>query len=142
METEKESFIRWQGRTIEGLGNAITLLLSLCLATIGFVISKLLDKDFQFQNCAKNLIIIGAFIVLLSILLILILICNRLAAFRLTAQIARKREKQITTDLSSLRQKVKRKDKFTWILFKLVIFTFSMGEVFIIIGFIIEIMTR
>ena len=54
-----ESFIRWQGRNIEELGKAITLLLSLCLATIGFVISKLLDQGFQFQNCTIKSIIIN-----------------------------------------------------------------------------------
>ena len=79
-KSEKEnndSFIRWQGRTIEELGKAINLLLSLCLVTIGFIFSKLIDKDFQFHYCnSKLLVITGSFILLLSTVINLILIYN------------------------------------------------------------------
>ena len=143
MSIENTSFVRWQGRTIEELGKAINLLLGLCLATMGFVISKLLDKDFQFNSCSiKTTVIIGTSIILVSTILLLILIYNRLLAFRSTTQIARKREKNDTANITDLRQEVKRKDKYTWTLFSLSIGSFILGELFIIIGFIIEVSNR
>ena len=143
METKKDSFIRWQGRSTEELGKAINLLLSLCLATIGFAVSKLLDKEFQFQNCTiKSILIFGVSIILISTIILLRLIYNRLFAFRLTAQIARKRETNQSSDINSSRQEVQKKDKLTWTLFKLSIVSFVVGELFIIIGFIIEISFR
>lgn len=93
--TEKGSFVRWQRRQIEAMGNAINLLLSLCLATMGFVIAKLLDNNFKFQNCmGKSFVILGSAMVLVTTILLLILIYNRLQAFRNTTQRARKREKK------------------------------------------------
>lgn len=141
--TKNESFIRWQGRTIEELGKAINLLLSLCLATIGFIVSKLLDKDFCFLNCtAKLLVSIGSIILLIATITLLVLIYNRLHAFKGTTQIARKREINDRSDIIALREKVNKRDKCTWTLFKLSIFTFSLGELFVIAGFIIEIVKK
>lgn len=143
LSVKKESFVRWQGRTIEELGKAINLILSLCLATIGFVIAKLLDKDLEFQNCSsKTVVIIGTIIILSSTTILLILIYNRLLSFRSTAQIARKREKNDRTNINELRQQVNRKDKYTWSLFGLSVSSFLLGELFIIIGFIIEVSNR
>jgi len=138
-----ESFIRWQGRTIDALGNAITLILSLCLATIGFVISKLLDKDFEFQHCStKTILFVGISIIFISIIIILILIYNRLLAFRLTSRISRKREKEQLSEIDNLRNVVSKKDSLTWTLFKASILTFFIGEILIIIGFIIEVANK
>ena len=137
---KNESFIRWQGRTIEELGKAVNILLSLCIATIGFIVSKLLEKDFIFFNCmAKLFVIIGSVSLLIATVILLILMYNRLHAFRGTAQIARKREKNKREGIDSLREKVRKKDECTWTLFNLSISTFSLGELFVIIGFIIEI---
>lgn len=145
-KTEKEnndSFIRWQGRTIEELGKAINLLLSLCLVTIGFIFSKLIDKDFQFHNCnSKLLVIIGSFILLLSIVITLFLIYNRLFSFRLTTKIARLREKNDLSNINIIREEVKKRDKWTWALFSFCISTFLLGEAIVIFGFIIEILKR
>lgn len=141
--TEKESFIRWQGRTIEELGKAINLLLGLCLATIGFVVSKLLDKDFHFINCNSRLIVfVGSIILLITVILLLFLIYNRLHAFKGTTQIARKRETNDRDNINSLRTQVNQKDKLTWTLFNLSIVAFSLGELLVILGFIIEISNR
>ncbi len=137
---KNESFIRWQGRTIEELGKAINLLLSLCLATIGFIVSKLLDKDFLFLNCTgKSLVFIGTIILLIAAIILLFLIYNRLHAFRGTTKIARKRETNDRTNINTLRTEVNQRDKCTWTLFSFAIAAFSFGELFVIIGFIIEI---
>ena len=142
MET-KGSFIRWQGRTIEELGKTINLILSLCLATVGFVVAKLLDKKFEFHFClSKTFIIVGTLFILASIILTLTLIYNRLIAFRTTTQIARKREKNNRAGIEDLRTEVKQKDKCTWKLFRLSIISFLLGELFIIIGFIIELVNK
>ena len=90
MENKNESFTRWQGYTIQELGKATNLLLSLCLATIGFVLSMLLNENFKFNNCCcKTLLILGTIILLLCTLTLLALMYNRLFSFRNTTQIAR-----------------------------------------------------
>ena len=139
---ENESFIRWQGRSIEELGKAINLLLTLSLATIGFVVAKLLE-DFYFLSCfTKYLIIIGSFVLLITTILLLILIRNRLVSIRKTAQIARKREKGLTDNLQKMRDVVRSLDKSTWTLFNSSVLCFIIGQTSVVIGFIIEILNR
>lgn len=143
--TKNESFIRWQGRSLEALGNTINLLLSLCLATIAFVVSKFLDSDYQCQNpdwISITIAIGGIIFLLVSTALLLWIIYNRLISFRKTTQIARKREKNNSTGIEILRQEVQVQDKCTWQLLKFAIISFVLGEAFIIIAFIIKIAKR
>jgi membrane-bound ClpP family serine protease len=102
------SFTRWQGRSIEQLGNAISLLLGLSLATIGFIVSKLLDKELHLSNSySKSVVIIGSFFLLITAILLLIVVYNRLFLFKKTTQIARKRQKNETTNIDTMRSEVK-----------------------------------
>lgn len=136
----KNSYIRWQDRRIEEFGKAINLLLSLSLAAIGFVIAKILDEDFEFSNYFNlSIILIGISILLISVISLLCLIYNRLNSIRTTAKIARKRETRQLEGINILRNRVNMRDKCTWILWKLSIFCFILGNLFIIIGFIMEI---
>ena len=144
MDAQKnESFVRWQGRSLEQLGIAINLLLSLCLATIGFTISKLLDKDFIFLNhFTRKIILLGSFNILLTILLVLFLIYNRLHSFKKTTQIARKRETNNLSNIDILREKVKKADKLTWLFFNISLVSFALGEILVFVGFIFQIINR
>ena len=136
------SFIRWQGRSIEELGKAINLLLTLSLAMIGFTIAKLLG-EFIFLSCsAKTLILLGNSILLVTVFLILLLIRNRINSIRKTAQIARKREKNSTDGIEVLRQTVRSLDKTTWTLFNCSVILFLVGQGLTVIGFVLEILKR
>ncbi|MBS1589020.1 MAG: hypothetical protein JST52_05350 [Bacteroidetes bacterium] len=147
MTTEKsqnnnESFIRWQGRSIEELGKAINLLLTLTLATLGFTVAKLLG-DFIFLSCsAKTLVVLGNLVLLATAFLILLTIRNRINSIRKTAQIARKREKNLTKNIEALRQIVRSLDKTTWTLFSCSVILFLIGQGLTVIGFVIEILNR
>ncbi|GGH18134.1 hypothetical protein FAZ19_11910 [Sphingobacterium alkalisoli] len=143
MTNKNQSFIRWQGRAIEELGKTVNLLLALCLATIGFVVSKFLEKDFSFNSCiGKVFILIGSLALLFDTIILLLVMLNRLNSFKSTAQIARQRETENRTNIKSLRNEVTQKDKCTWILFKYSIVIFVLGELFIILGLFIEIFVR
>ncbi len=140
--TDNKSFVRWQGRTIEEFGKIINLLLTLSLATIGFVISKMLDKDFSFRNSsAKFIVCLGTLIALTTVVTLLVLIYNRFKAFKITTQIARSREKNKRDDIVSLRSKATRIDKQTWLLFKVSISFFLLSELLTVLGFTIEVLS-
>ena len=140
MSDKNESFIRWQGRSLEQLGKTINLILGLSLATMGFTIAKILDKGFQFVSCSSKIAILtGCFIILVTITILLWVTLNRLKSFKTTAQIARKREKNINDNIDDQRREVKLHDANTWFFFKLAIILFFFGELIIITGFIIEI---
>jgi uncharacterized membrane protein YbhN (UPF0104 family) len=88
----RESSIRWQGRTIEQFGYALNLILGLSVAALGFELTLLLNKEFErtgWQNC---LFIISILSLLLSIALGLWCVVNRLRDFRATTEAAHKRE--------------------------------------------------
>lgn len=134
-----ESFIRWQGRSLEELGKAINLLLSLSLATSGFLIVKLLDSDFKCElNTLQTILLIGGLVLTsITILVLLFLIYNRLLSFRRTTQIARKREKGERDEIEALRKEVKEIDSHTWKLFKWSIIFFFISLLFTISGFVV-----
>lgn len=141
-DENKGSFVRWQSRTIEELGKAANLILTLSLATIGFTVVKLLGQ-FLFLSCvSKTLIILGSFVLLATALLILILMRNRINSMRITTQIARKREKNDTSNIENLRKDVRLFDKLTWILFNISVWLFIVGQCLTVIGFLIEVFKR
>ena len=140
---ENESFIRWQGRAIEEFGKTINLILAISLATIGFVINKLLESGFSFENCfAKVFIFIGTITILIAIVIILFLIRMRLLNFRDTAKISRKREKNRIDNIEDLRKKSKKTGFCVWNLLNVSIWLFGIGEGFTIVGFLIHLSSK
>lgn len=141
--SNNNSFVRWQGRSLEELGKTINLLLTISLATIGFVLNIILNKDFYFQNCySKMAITLGTFVVLTSIILLLVISKNRLLSFKLTTSIARKREKKKMDGIEKLRERVSKKDENIWSLFNTSVWFFGIGEGSLIIGFLIQILYK
>jgi hypothetical protein len=131
-EIKNESYVRWQGRTIEQMGYAVNTLLIMTMASVGFCITQLLKPDIA--CCASCYIKRGVFVLLICIFLIVLLILNRLIDFRETAQIARKREKADFNGIAGKRLCVKQMGKITWYLLYAVVFLFTVGHVFIAIG--------
>lgn len=132
------SFTRWQGRTREQMGYAINTLLVLATGTIGFAIAKLLEgKLYCYARCFA---IVGCGLLFLCIMVLLLLIVNRLIDFRLTTQIARKRETKKRDGIERDREESRRMGNRTWSMFYFALASFLLGEVFIIIGFAIQIL--
>ena len=130
----RESSIRWQGRTIEQFGYALNLILGLAVASIGYETSLVLNKELDrvcWQNCVLFLSLLA---LVLSVAVALWCIITRLRNFRLTAEIARKREDDETdVSLQPLRQKSKNLDHFTWVLFWWQIWSFAIGVLLLMV---------
>jgi hypothetical protein len=52
----KESFVRWQGTTIQQLGYSINLVLAIATASLGFAVNLLKDSDFHTYCGGKTLL--------------------------------------------------------------------------------------
>lgn len=124
----RDSFIRWQGRTIEQLGYALNLILGLSVAALGYELSILLNGDFEragWQNC---LFVISLLFLFLSVAVGLCCVVNRLKDFRATAETAYKREDGASdVKLQPLRTLTCTLGKRTWFLFRCQIVAFGIG---------------
>jgi hypothetical protein len=142
---KKDGFVRWQQKTIDERGKAITLFLSMSFASVGFVITQLLKDDFEFSDSyAEILILLGTALQLISIILIIWLTLNRLKGFRLTTKIARINCEQEgkEEELSMLRIKNDKVDELTHFLFSSSLWTFGVAESLIVLGFIVQIWNK
>ena len=122
---DSDSFIRWQSTTREHFSSTSNLVLGLATGLLAFHSSLLFDQKLTHAHAFAFGI---AGIILLSVSVGLALWCtiNRLRDFRLTTQIARKREKG-ETDLGALRRKSNSLGKITWSLFWGQIGMFGLG---------------
>lgn len=110
----RESSIRWQGRTIEQFGYALNLVLGLAIAGVGYVTTLILNKEIErsgWQNC---LLAISLLALVLSVGVALWCVVTRLRNFRTTAEIAREREDGVSDiELQLLRTKTNNFDGLT-----------------------------
>jgi hypothetical protein len=131
----RESSIRWQGRTIEQLGYALNLILGLSVAAIGFEVSLFLSEGFEKAGWQSCFFVISMLSLLLSVLLGLWCVVNRLRDFRETTETARKREDGSSAlELQSLRSLTRTLGKRTWVLFWWQIFTFGAGILLLVLA--------
>jgi hypothetical protein len=132
----RDSSIRWQGRTIEQFGYAQNLILGLGIASIGYEITLILNKDIErvtWQNCLLSISLLSFVI---SAGAAILCVVTRLRNFRNTADIARKREDDATKEeLYPLRTKSKELGEFTWTLLWWQISAFSTGVLSLVIVF-------
>lgn len=131
----RESSIRWQGRTIEQFGYAINLILGLSVAAIGLELSLVLNDRFSgsgWQNC---LFAISLVALVLSAGVGLWGVVNRLRDFRATTETARKREDGASDlDLQPLRTLTKNLGERTWLLFWWQISAFGIGVLALVVA--------
>lgn len=142
----KESFVRWQGISIQQLGYSINLILTFATAALGFAFSLLKDPCFQTFSCSKLLFTPSLFLIGVSIVLGLLCTVNRLCDFRKTTRIARCREQwcrdgKSETEIDSLleerRKETKRLGKCTWNLFYTQVVTFGLGMLMLVVSLMI-----
>ena len=134
---EKQSFIRWQGRTIEQLGFVNNLLIFLTTGMLAFQV-QLAVKEVSFTILDKCIIVLSTLLIFLSLVLGCYLAWNRLLSFRITAQVARKRETGKREGIDNLRDKVKTIDKRTWWLLPTQTVSFGLGALLLVIFAIIH----
>jgi hypothetical protein len=131
----RESSIRWQGRTIEQFGYAINLILGLAIAAIGFELSLVLSEKFSgsgWQNCVFGSSILA---LALSAGVGLLGVVNRLRDFRATTATARKREDGASDlELQSLRILTKQLGERTWLLFWWQVSAFGVGVLLLVVA--------
>ena len=124
----RESSIRWQGRTIEQFGYVLNLILGLSVAALGFGVSLISNEHFVrtgWQNCV---FVTSLLFLMLSIAMAIWCIINRLRDFRATAETARKREDGMSPiELQPLRTLTKTLGEKTWILFWFQVGSFGLG---------------
>jgi hypothetical protein len=134
-----ENFSKWQERTQNLRTHSISVFQGITLATIGFIINQILDKDFAFRNRYVSIFLVFALaILLITSVIVLSLIINRLNGFRLTTQIARMKDVKDTEEKESLREQSLNIDSRTHVLFKISLIFFSIGETFAVVGFAIQ----
>lgn len=129
-----DSFNRWQEIRIKQFGYVNYLLITVALTILLLQNNIWLNKDLtHIQNIFLNEL---NFFLLISVVIGIILALNRLMSFRITARIARQRGKskkllnksnEKTISISQLREKTKRMDCWTWILFYFQLGTFLTG---------------
>ena len=134
---EKQSFIRWQGRTIEQLGFVNNLLIFLATGMLAFQ-SQLAIREISLTILDKYTIILSTLFIFISLILGCYLALNRLRSFRLTARVARKRETKKREGIEYLRKKVKTLDKRTWWLLHMQNVSFGLGALLLVIFAIIH----
>lgn len=128
IKKNRESSIRWQGRTIEQFGYALNLILGLSVAALGFELSLLLDDGFKRAEWHNCLLVISLFSLLLSVAVGLWSVVNRLRDFRASAETARNREDGASAlNLQPLRTLTYTLGKRTWLLFWWQIAAFGIG---------------
>jgi len=113
-DNENESFVRWQGRSIQQMGFANNLLVGLATGLLAFQIQIAFNDEITLSTLERCLAILSLIFIFASLIVGCYLAWNRLQSFRTTAQVARKRETENHEGISELRNKYKRLDQITW----------------------------
>jgi hypothetical protein len=90
--SKEGSFVRWQAVTITQMGNAVSLILTLATASLGFALTLARDREIQNHGWGRCFVLLGGLSLVMSIGVGIWCVLNRLEDFRTTAQIAHRRE--------------------------------------------------
>jgi hypothetical protein len=110
------------------------LLLGLATGLLVFQTQLAFDQEVDSMPCEIVVLVASILILFLSILIGCYLAWNRLSDFRLTAQIARKREGGQREDIEQLRCKVERLGDRTWNLISWQAAFFVLGSLLLLIA--------
>ena len=130
---KRQSFVRWQGRSITQLGFVNNLLIGLSAGTLAFLTQLAFKDQTALVCCDAWLMTVSAVSAFLSLVVGCVLAWNRLCSFRDTAQIARQRETKERTNIDELRESTNKRDKYTWQLLKIQAVVFAIGELHLLV---------
>lgn len=128
-----DSFQRWQKITIDQLGYALNLILTLTVAALGYWFVLLTDKEFIPGPSAKCAMILSLLTLGLSAISGLACIINRLWDFRGTAQRARDNSSPETPTKACLGGL----GQATWVLFYSHLIAFAVGVALLAIALLL-----
>ena len=83
-QPKRDSYIRWQGRTIEQFGFSLNLILTFALAAVAFEFTFLTSQDLHLSNSQLCLHTASLLLLLTSASFGLLCVVNRLQDFRTT----------------------------------------------------------
>jgi len=127
-DNPKGSFIRWQSITIGQLTYAINLILAFSVATLGFQITLLLNKEFTPFSWQKCVFFLSLILLSISVVLGIWVVINRLRDFRVTTKAAQKREEGARKEeIEPYRVIYRKLGEKTWYLFWWQVGTFGFG---------------
>lgn len=136
-----ESYIRWQNIRITQLGFANNLIITLTVASLGYLMN-FINAPNILNFFQKLLFWISSTLLIFSCFVGLLVIINRLEDFKITAQIAKKRGTEENINISILREKTEKLGKKTWNLFISQVSTFFIGFLFLTIIIFISIFNK
>lgn len=122
-----KSYLKWQDIRITQLGYANNLIIALAVALFGFTIKFIQTEDLILSNFQKVLFWIICALIIISVGLGIYVVLNRLEDFKLSAQIARKRETNKRDGIENDRLKSERLGNITWNIFIWQIVTFIVS---------------
>lgn len=132
-----ERFIRWQAVLRNQLTFLNSLLLTISIGIIGFIISLLNNSGFNLICCQKILFTFGLILVFISILMGLSTAFSRLLDFRTTVKKIRKETKGSSKfDLENLKDIMDLYRKTTWFFFYSQVITLGLGIIILMIAFL------
>lgn len=137
---DRESFIRWQEITRNHFSSVSNLILALATGLLAFQSTLLLEHKLS-SCCAPAFAATSLIILALSVTSGLWCSVNRLRDFRLTTQIARRRENG-ETGLQDLREESKALGKATWKVFWVQIALFGFGASCGAIAVLVQVLAR
>lgn len=131
MDDDRERFVRWQKLSMDQLGYALNLFLTLTVAALGYWFLLLKDGDFRPGYTAKSFMILSLLALGLSAICGLACVVNRLRDFRGTAQRARNSDNH--PELDGLRQL----GRITWGLFYTHLGAFAAGVILLAVSLLL-----
>lgn len=135
---KKSTYSKWENHRISQLSFINNLVIGLSIALIGFVFDFIKPSNIIFNCIQKFLIWIGVLLIIASVIIGLLVAINRLEDFRLTAKIARNREKNNRENIQADRNVAKIMGKKTWNGFVWQIVTFGVSFLCFSITILIE----
>lgn len=121
---DNEKFVRWQGLTISQLTQAVSVVLGLAVAALGFDVTLLMNEKFTPVSWQKCLFGVALLALLLSVAFGVWCVINRLRDFRATMKAARDDN---SPEANEARALATRFGQRTWALFWWQIGTFGAG---------------
>lgn len=131
-----ESYLRWQDIRINQLGFANNLIIGLSVGLIGFSLNFIENQE-VLSLAQKSFFWLGCGLELISLLLGILLVWNRLEDFRLTAKIALIRESGNKEGLEVMRTDSTKLGEKTWKYLNFQMIAFFVGFVCITILYIL-----
>ena len=135
---KKSTYSKWENHRIVQLSFINNLIIGLSIALIGYVFDFIEPSNIIFNCTQKFFFWIGVLLNIISVAIGIFVAINRLEDFRLTAKIARNREKNKRETIETDRNEVKIIGNKTWNGFVWQIVTFGISFLCFSITILIE----